>query len=116
MRRAGATALADYDLLRVGFVEPAGREIRLHRPGRADQAVELLRDGEPVAGAAAEAAVDQIVEVAVPFDALGVAVDGPVQFFVEVLQGGQSPRPGAAQGAIALSRPSPDFELIMWHV
>ena len=90
------TALADCDLLRVGFVEPAGRELRLHRPGRPDQAVELVCDGLPVADAA-EAAVDQIVEAAVAFDALGVAVDGPVQFFVEALYDGQS-RDRAAPG------------------
>ena len=87
--RPAREALADHDLLRVGFAEPAGCEIRLHHPGRPDQAAELLVGGEPVAGSPVEAAVEQIAELAVPFDALGVAVDGPVQFFVELLQGGQ---------------------------
>ncbi len=113
--RPARTALADCDLLRIGFVEPAGRELRLHHPGRPDQAVELVCDGRPVA-AAAEAAVDQIVEAAVPFDALGVAVDGPVQFFVELLQDGQSRDRAPRQGTIALARPSPDFEFMMWDV
>jgi alpha-amylase/alpha-mannosidase (GH57 family) len=109
-------ALADCEILRVGFVEPAGREFRLHHPGRADQFVQLLHRGQPVTGFTAEAAVDQIVEVAVPFDALGVAVDEPVQFFVEVLRGGRNHDRAPRQGAIATARPSPHFELIMWDV
>ena len=94
-----ATALADCDVLRVGFVEPAGCEIRLHHPGRPDQSAELVVARK--AGRrrrAVEAAVDQIAELAVPFDALGVAVDGPVQFFVEAAARRPQPRPGAAPG------------------
>ena len=41
-------ALADCDMLRIGFVEPAGREFRLHHPGRTNQSVELLHRGLPV--------------------------------------------------------------------
>jgi len=52
----------------------------------------------------------------VPFDALGVAVDGPVHFFVEVLEGGQSRDRAPREGTINLTRPSPDFERIMWDV
>ena len=109
-------ALADCEMLRVGFVEPAGREFRLHRPGRTDQFVELWHRGQPVTDFTVEASVDQIVEVAVPFDALGVKVDEPIQFFVEVLRGGRSRDRAPRQGAIALSRPSPHFELMMWDV
>jgi hypothetical protein len=45
-----------------------------------------------------------------------VAVGQAVQFFVEVLEGGQSRDRAPRQGAIALSRPSQDFERIMWDV
>ncbi len=114
--RPAREALADCDLLRVGFAEPAGCEIRLHHPGRPDQCAELLVAGEPAAGSPVEAAVGQIAELAVPFDALGVAVDGSVQFFVEVLQGGQSRDRAPRQGVVALTRPSRDFELMMWDV
>ncbi len=109
-------ALADCEMLRIGFVEPAGREFRLHHPGRPDQSAELLVHGQPLKEFTVEASVDQIVEAAVPFEALGVAVDGPVQFFVEVLRGGRSHDRAPRQGAIALARPSPHFELIMWDV
>ena len=114
--RPAREALADCDLLRVGFAEPAGREVRLHRPGRPDQSAELILEGKPVPGAAVEAAVDQIAELAVPFDALGVAVDGPVQFFVELQRGGRSLDRAPRQGAVALTRPSRDFEMMMWDV
>ena len=109
-------ALADCEMLRISFVEPAGREFRLHHPGRINQSVELLHRGLPVKDFTVEASVDQIVEASVPFDALGVAVDGPIQFFVELLRGGRSHDRAPRQGAIALARPSPHFELIMWDV
>jgi alpha-amylase/alpha-mannosidase (GH57 family) len=114
--RSAREALADCDVLRIGFVEPAGREIRLSRPGRPGQSAKLLRDGQPVTGATVEAAVDQIAEIAVPFDALGAAVAGPVHFFVEVVQDGQSRDRAPRQGAVALTRPSRDFEMMMWDV
>ena len=78
--------------------------------------MELMRDGKAVAGAAVEAAVEQIAELAVPFDALGTAVDGPAQFFVELVQDGRSRDRAPRQGAVALTRPSRDFEMMMWDV
>jgi alpha-amylase/alpha-mannosidase (GH57 family) len=114
--RPARSALADYDVWRVGFIEPAGFEARVYQPGRPSQRAELLREGRLVEAAGLAAAVDQIAEMAVPFDRLGVAVDGPVQFFVELLQGGQSRDRAPREGTIALARPSRDFEQIMWDV
>jgi hypothetical protein len=108
-------ALAEEDQLRIGFVTPPEYELFIDLPGRPEQRVQLLCRGEEVPGAV-EAAVDRIVEVAIPFDVLGVRVDRPVQFFVEVLQHGQSRDRAPRQGTINLSRPSPDFERIMWDV
>jgi len=109
-------ALAAFDALRLGFTEPAGYEVRVDNPGRAGQAVRLLRGGSPAAAPGLEAGIDQIAEVAVPFDVLGVAVDGPVHFFAEVLEAGQSRDRAPREGTINLTRPSPDFERIMWDV
>ena len=39
-----------------------------------------------------------------------------MQFFVELLQDGQSRDRAPREGTIALTRPSPDFEQIMWDV
>jgi hypothetical protein len=109
-------ALADCDALRVGFVEPAGYEVRITQPGRPGQKAELLHHGKAVPGAGVAVGIDQIAELAVPFDSLGVAVDEPLQFFVEVLEDGQSRDRAPRQGTIALTRPSRDFEQIMWDV
>jgi alpha-amylase/alpha-mannosidase (GH57 family) len=109
-------ALAPFDAVRVGFAEPSGFEVRIDNPGRAAESVRLLRQGSPVVVAGLQASIDQIAEVAVPFDALGVAVGGPVHLFADVLEGGQSRDRAPREGTINLSRPSPDFERIMWDV
>jgi hypothetical protein len=109
-------ALAGFDTLRVGFVEPPGFEVRIDEPGRPGQAVRLLRGGDPAEAPGLEAGIDQIAEVAVPFDALGAAVGAAVHFFADVLEGSQSRDRAPREGTINLTRPSPDFARIMWHV
>jgi alpha-amylase/alpha-mannosidase (GH57 family) len=109
-------ALADFDVWRIGFVEPAGWDVRVEAPGRPEQRTRLLRNGEEVLVPGLEAGIDRIAEAAVPFDQLGVAIDAPVQFFVELLSAEQSRDRAPRQGAIFLARPSPDFERIMWDV
>jgi alpha-amylase/alpha-mannosidase (GH57 family) len=109
-------ALADFDAWRIGFVEPAGWEVRIESPGRPGQCARLFRDGEELPAPGLEAAVDRIAEAAIPFDLVGVGVDQPVQVFVELLSDGQSRDRAPRQGTIHLARPSPDFEQIMWNV
>jgi alpha-amylase/alpha-mannosidase (GH57 family) len=109
-------ALADFDVWRIGFVEPAGWEVLIESPGRLEQRVRLLLSGEEVQAEGLQAGVDRIAETAIPFDLLGVAVDAPVAFFVELLTAEQSRDRAPRQGAISLARPSPDFERIMWDV
>ncbi len=109
-------ALSEFEVWRIGFMEPAGWEVRVEDPGRPAQRVRLFRDGEEAPGAGLAAGVERIAEVAIPFEALGVGVDQPVQFFVELLQDGQSRDRAPRQGTIHVARPSPDFERIMWDV
>jgi alpha-amylase/alpha-mannosidase (GH57 family) len=109
-----AQALQAFDVLRIGFVEPEGRAFDLVRPGTAQQRGEWIGGGAPGAEGIAFA-VDRIVEIGVPFAALGVEVGAPIQFCVEVLQGGQSRDRAPREGVIALVRPSPDFERVMWE-
>jgi alpha-amylase/alpha-mannosidase (GH57 family) len=126
-------ALADFDALRVGFVEPAGWELRVplpqnpqHRPptqpaaGAAPVPLHppaVLEDqGRAVDAEGVEVGIDQIVELSVPFARLGVKVDQPVAFYVELLQGSQSRDRAPREGTINLTCPSPDFEQIMWDV
>jgi alpha-amylase/alpha-mannosidase (GH57 family) len=109
------TTLAEADCLRLVFVEPAGVEVRLRRPGQPDMAVELVRP-EGTTAAGLEAAVDLVVELAVPFDSLGVAVGQGVRFSVEVLAEGQALDRAPREGTLAMTRPSEDFERSMWDV
>jgi alpha-amylase/alpha-mannosidase (GH57 family) len=116
--RAARAALADYELLRVGFVEPAGFELCVSQPGRPAQKVVLLKRFAEVPGSAGRVAcaADQIVEIAIPFDLLGVAVDEPLHFFVDVVQDGQSRDRAPRESTLGLTRPAPHFEQIMWDV
>jgi alpha-amylase/alpha-mannosidase (GH57 family) len=110
------TALSDFDVWRIGFMEPAGWEVRIEAPAKPEQRVLLLHNGEEVPAQGLQAGIDRIAEAAIPFDLLGVAVDAPVQFFVELLYAEQSRDRAPRQGAFGLTRPSPDFEQIMWDV
>jgi alpha-amylase/alpha-mannosidase (GH57 family) len=109
-------ALADYETLRVGFVEPPGWEVRIVAPGRPDQAVQLLHDCKEVLASDIQVGIDQIVELLVPFERLAVKVDQPIHFFVELLEGPQSRDRAPREGTINLTCPSPDFEQLMWDV
>jgi alpha-amylase/alpha-mannosidase (GH57 family) len=114
--RPARDALGDYDVWRVGFTEPPGFEVRVHNPGRPGQRIELVREGRPVEAPELAVGIDQIAEVAIPFDRLGVKVDDHLQFFVELLHGGQGRDRAPREGTIVLTRPSADFEQIMWDV
>jgi alpha-amylase/alpha-mannosidase (GH57 family) len=111
-----ADALAEFDALRVGFVEPANLEVLVHDPGSAARTVELLQAGKSSRPADVRVGIDQIAELAIPFARLGVQVDGPLQFFVEVLKNQHSLDRAPREGTIHLLCPSPDFEQIMWDV
>jgi alpha-amylase/alpha-mannosidase (GH57 family) len=124
-------ALGGLDTLRVSFVEPAGFAVDVPLEGRppaggsvpgvvrsalyAPRAV-LRHQGKAVDAPDIGVGIDQIAELAIPFARLGVQVDQPIQFFVEVLEGGQSRDRAPREGTIALTCPSPDFERIMWDV
>jgi hypothetical protein len=124
-------ALADYDAVRIGFVEPAGYAVLV--PLRADPQAGSApaggvgegrkfpraffeREGEATPAPDIDVGVDQIFEIAIPFVRLGVKVDQPVHFFVELLEGTQSRDRAPREGTINLACPSPDFEQIMWDV
>ena len=115
---AGGTArerLVDVDTLKITFLEPAGYELLLARPGWQDPIAQLYHNDVAMAVSGVEAAADTILEVAIPFSALAVSVDAPVQFAVELLQGEQSIEKVPHEGAIETTVPSPDYEMIMWQ-
>jgi hypothetical protein len=109
-------ALASFDALVIGIAEPAGCEFRIEQPGRAGQRGAWIADGERADATGIAFAVQRIVEVAIPFDKLGVEIGESIQFCVELLEGRQSRDRAPREGAIALARPSADFERVMWDV
>jgi len=109
------TVLPSFDAVRVGFAEPPGWEMLIDRPATVQQQVRLRHEGEEKKHAIA-VGIDRILEFAIPFELLGIKVDQPIQFFVELVEGTQSRDRAPREGAIHLTCPSPDFERIMWDV
>src|SRR5690606_8738262 len=110
------SALGPYDFMRVAFAEPPGYEMRIHHPGRPDQQTELVSPRGAPEHPQVRVGVDLVVEVAIPFEWLGVAMDQPLQFVVELFQDGQIRDRAPREGTITLMRPSPEYELMMWDV
>jgi alpha-amylase/alpha-mannosidase (GH57 family) len=110
------TALADFSALRVGLVEPSGLEIVIQAPADPARVIRLLRNGKEEPAGDIAVGVDRILEIGIPFVRLGVAVNQSMQFFVELLEGTQSRDRAPREGTITLTRPGPEFELIMWDV
>src|SRR5205085_2074934 len=74
--RPARTALADFDLLRVSFLEPHGFELRI-TPAKGTEPAqgELRREGLVIPAPDVEVGIDLIAEIAIPFERLGVKVD-----------------------------------------
>jgi alpha-amylase/alpha-mannosidase (GH57 family) len=114
--------MADFDRVRIGFVEPGNVEVLLERPpvvkGDVTQLQpELRNEGQDMAGQAPiRVAIDRIIEVAIPFALLNVPANRPVQFFVELLEESQSRDRAPKEATIDLIRPPAEFEQIMWQV
>jgi hypothetical protein len=112
-------ALADFDTLRVGFIEPQGWEVLLeirNVDGRWQYPLKLVHQGNETSASDIQAGVDQILELAIPFARLGIVVEQPMQFYVELLEGRQSRDRAPREGTINLTCPSANFEQIMWNV
>ena len=105
------------DLFRVGFVDPADCEIVVSNPSMPRPTASIKQRGQVTGnGASVEVATDKILELAVPFKRLGLAVDDQVRFYVEVLAGEASLDRSPREGIFELTVPTPDFERIMWQV
>lgn len=112
------TALAPFDALRIGFLDPPGWEVLIERPGTPAPNISLSHQGKslPDPEHGIEIGIDRILEASVAFEVLGVKEGQPVQFFVELQEGKQSRDRAPREGAINLTCPSADFEQIMWDV
>jgi alpha-amylase/alpha-mannosidase (GH57 family) len=109
--------LAQVERLRIGFVDPAEREIVVLEPSAARPVAVLKHAGRTVTnGTTIQVATGAICELAVPFAWLGLAPGDPIRFYVELQTGDSSLDRAPREGILELIAPSPDFEQIMWQV
>ncbi len=109
--------LTEADRLRIGFVDPAEREIVVVEPAAPRPVACLHEGGRPIAnGTTVDVATGVIFELALPFARLGVAAGEPIRFYVELLKDDSSLDRAPREGIFELTVPSPDFERIMWQV
>jgi len=109
--------LGDADRLRIGFVEPSGREIVILQPYSSQPIGYLNHDGSMIAnGTTIEASTGAIFEMAVPFARLELRPGDSIRFYVELERGETSLDRAPREGIFELVTPSRDFEQIMWQV
>jgi alpha-amylase/alpha-mannosidase (GH57 family) len=101
--------------LRVCFLSPDGFTLVVKNPAHKKPTAELLLNDATVAAPGIEVAADLLLELALPFRALGLNTDDCIQFYVELLQKNQPVERIPSEGAIETAVPSPDYELIMWQ-
>lgn len=106
---------SELDGLRLVFASPAGYELRLKKITSRQPTVELYHKDKRVTHSEAAAAADAILELAVPFRALGGTTDDPLDFYLELLRKGKVVQRIPTEGLIETSVPSPDYEQIMWQ-
>ncbi|MBI1866013.1 MAG: alpha-amylase/alpha-mannosidase, partial [Nitrospirae bacterium] len=73
-------------------------------------------EGETIREDAGEAVLDEILEAAVPFEALGFAPGDEVAFSIAVTDQGLEVERWPSRGAVSFTVPSADFEERMWRV
>jgi alpha-amylase/alpha-mannosidase (GH57 family) len=109
--------LADVDRLRIGFVDPAEREVVVLEPSASRPVAFLKHAGRTIAnGTTIPVATAAIVELAIPFARLDLKPGDPIRFYVEAHKGDSSLDRAPREGIFELAAPSPDFERIMWQV
>ncbi len=107
--------LADVDTLRVVFGAPAGYELVVTGPATLAPKTQLFHNDVPVSNAGVEAASDVILEIGIPWRALGAEPEKPLAFHAELLRQEQPIERVPHEGAIETTVPSPDYDLIMWQ-
>jgi alpha-amylase/alpha-mannosidase (GH57 family) len=111
------TALQCFEILHIGFEEPQPCELRIYFPGKPLQSWKWYVNGEPVdVSAAIAVGIERIAECSIPFELIGVKENQPVPFYVELLENQQSRDRAPRVGNIVFTRPTPNFERIMWDV
>jgi hypothetical protein len=107
--------LAGVDAVKVRFLNPADYTVQVKHPAEKKPAIDLLHKEKHIAVKDADAAADALLEIAVPFSAMGLKTDDRIQFYVELTRKSQVIERIPNEGVIETTVPSPDYELIMWQ-
>ncbi len=115
---AASKVLSDraIDSLHIDFAAPASLKIIAALAQPTGPTAQLYHDEQPIATNRIEFVIGKIVELAVPFESLGVVPDQPISFAAELFSGGSIVDRLPREGTIDIVVPSADFERIMWQV
>ncbi len=104
----------------INFLNPKGMDIEIHVvPQEHRVSANLFRgeNGKRVKAAVINnIAANDIIELAVPFEMLGVKANDEVQIFVTVERSGSEIEKWPYRGYIQFKVPTDDFEAMMWQV
>jgi len=104
----------------VNFLSPKGLDVEIRVQPRERHVSAALFRGDNGARREAAAintvAANDIIELAVPFDMLGVKPNDEVQIFVTVERAGSEVEKWPYRGYIQFKVPTDDFEAMMWQV
>jgi hypothetical protein len=104
----------------INFLSPKSLDVEIRVVPRERQVSATLSRGENGArrqiAAINTVAANDIIELAVPFDLLGVKQNDEVHLFVTVERGGSEVEKWPSRGYIQFKVPTDDFEATMWQV
>jgi len=104
----------------VNFLNPKGLDVEVRVVPRERRVSAVLFHGENNTRSQATAintiAANTIIELAVPFDLLGVKPNDEVQIFITVERAGSEVEKWPYRGYIQFRVPNEDFEAMMWQV
>jgi alpha-amylase/alpha-mannosidase (GH57 family) len=104
----------------VNFLSPKGLDVELRIVPRGAGATAALYQGENADRARTaeipSVAASDIIELAVPFELIGVKANEDVQLFITVERSGSEVEKWPYRGFIQFKVPTDDFEAMMWQV
>lgn len=107
--------LAGVDQLLLRFVEPAETSVTVSGFDTATPAAVLRRGNKRGSRPATPAALDDVLEIALPLSELKLTAGNAVSFVVDLIAKRQSIERAPAEGEIMLAVPSQNFESLMWQ-
>ena len=110
-----ADDLRDIEALQLRFLDPPHIEVRVSGLSGGQLWAKLIRDGEGIVEHCVEVAMNDIVEMKIPFASLGVQANDSIRFCVEAISDTQSIDRAPQEGLIEFKVPTADFENINWQ-